>query len=135
MNAARWQCNLQPSRLARGLLGAWLVVALAGVLLLPDSGGLIKLAIAGLMLAEGGHTYRRLSQRRGSLQRESAQIWCWQGERWRPTQSLRWLPFGVLLVAKNEQGRTLRLWLMQDTMPPGEWRALRARCFSEVQSE
>lgn len=135
MNAARWQCNLQPSRLAPILLGVWLVVALSGVLLLPVSGGLIKLTIAGLVLAEGGCHHRRLRQRRGSLQRESAQIWCWQGERWRPTQPLRWLPFGVLWVAKSERGRTLRLWLMQDMMPPGEWRALRARCFSEAQSE
>ncbi|MDH1088126.1 protein YgfX [Pantoea brenneri] len=135
MNAAPWQCKLRPSRLARGLLGVWLGVTVTALLLLtlPVSGWLIKLAMIGLLLAEGWRNHRRLSQRRGSLQRESAQIWCWQGTRWRPTQPLRWLPFGVLLVAKSEQGKTLRWWLMQDNMQPGEWRALRACCFSEAQ--
>ena len=136
MHAAPWQCELQPSRLARGLLVCWLVMAVTGVLqlTLPASGWLIKLVITGLLLAEGWRNYRRLTQRCGPLQRESAQIWCWQGARWRPVQPLRWLPIGVLLVAKNEQGRMLRVWLMRDNMQPGEWRALRARCFSEAQT-
>ncbi|MGK3141795.1 protein YgfX [Pantoea sp. C2G6] len=132
MNAVRWQCKLRPSRLARGLQYAWLVAAMTGVLLLPLSGGLIKGGIILLLLAEGGCNYRRLRQRHGLLQRESAHCWIWQGKRWRPLQPLRWLPIGVLLVAKNEQGATLRWWLMHDNMQPGEWRALRACCFSRA---
>ncbi|MXP49685.1 hypothetical protein FD733_10540 [Pantoea sp. Eser] len=68
MNAAPWQCKLRPSRLARGLQGAWLVLAVTAVLLLtlPVSGWPIKLAMIGLLLAEG-----------------------WRNH-WRPTQPLRW---------------------------------------------
>ena len=132
MIAARWQCKLRPSRLARGCLCAWLVAAVPGVMLmtLPVGGWLIKTPVILLMLAEGWRCYRRLIRRHGTLQRESVHCWIWQGKRWRPTQPLRWLPIGVLLVAKSEQGAALRWWLMQDSMQRSEWRALRACCFS-----
>ena len=134
MIAARWQCKLRPSRLARGCLCAWLVAAVPGVMLmtLPEGGWLIKTPVILLMLAEGWRCYRRLIRRHGILQRESVHCWIWQGKRWRPTQPLRWLPIGVLLVAKSEQGAMLRWWLMQDNMQPDEWRALRASCFSKT---
>ncbi|WP_337011891.1 protein YgfX [Pantoea sp. AS142] len=134
MIAARWQCKLRPSRLARGILCAWLVAAVTGVALMtpPVGGWLIRGPIILLLLTEGGYSFRRLNQRHGPLQRESVHCWLWQGKRWRPTQPLRWLPVGVLLVAKSEQGAMLRWWLMQDTMQPDEWRALRACCFSKV---
>lgn len=134
MIAARWQCKLRPSRLARGCLCAWLVAAVPGVMLmtLPECGWLIKTPVILLMLAEGWRCYRRLIRRHGILQRESVHCWIWQGKRWRPTQPLRWLPIGVLLVAKSEQGAMLRWWLMQDNMQPDEWRALRASCFSKT---
>ena len=134
MIAARWQCKLRPSRLARGCLCAWLVAAVPGVMLmtLPVGGWLIKTPVILLMLAEGWRCYRRLIRRHGILQRESVHCWIWQGKRWRPTQPLRWLPIGVLLVAKSEQGTMLRWWLMQDNMQPDEWRALRASCFSKT---
>ena len=134
MIAARWQCKLRPSRLARGCLCAWMVAAVPGVMLmtLPVGGWLIKTPVILLMLAEGWRCYRRLIRRHGTLQRESVHCWIWQGKRWRPTQPLRWLPIGVLLVAKSEQGAMLRWWLMQDNMQPDEWRALRASCFSKT---
>ena len=134
MNAARWQCKLRPSCLARRVLCAWLVAAVAGVVLLtlPVGGWLLKGGIILLLLAEGWRCYRRLIRRHGTLQRESVHCWIWQGKRWRPTQPLRWLPIGVLLVAKSEQGAMLRWWLMQDNMQPEEWRALRASCFSKT---
>ncbi|MCX3307440.1 hypothetical protein ORN12_00185 [Pantoea vagans] len=134
MIAARWQCKLRPSQLARGCLCAWLVAAVPGVMLmtLPVGGWLIKTPVILLMLAEGWRCYRRLIRRFGTLQRENVHCWIWQGKRWRPTQPLRWLPIGVLLVAKSEQGTMLRWWLMQDNMQPGEWRALRACCFSKT---
>ena len=134
MIAARWQCKLRPSRLACGCLCAWLVAAVPGVILmtLPVGGWLIKTPVILLMLAEGWRCYRRLIRRHGTLQRESVHCWIWQGKRWRPTQPLRWLPIGVLLVAKSEQGAALRWWLMQDNMQPDEWRALRANCFSKA---
>ena len=134
MIAARRQCKLRPSRLARGCLCAWLVAAVPGVILmtLPVGGWLIKTPVILLMLAEGWRCYRRLIRRHGTLQRESVHCWIWQGKRWRPTQPLRWLPIGVLLVAKSEQGAALRWWLMQDNMQPDEWRALRASCFSKA---
>ena len=134
MIAARWQCKLRPSRLARGCLCAWLVAAVPGVILmtLPVGGWLIKTPVILLMLAEGWRCYRRLIRRHGTLQRESVHCWIWQGKRWRPTQPLRWLPIGVLLVAKSEQGAMLRWWLMQDNMQLDEWRALRASCFSKA---
>jgi toxin CptA len=97
---------------------------------LPAGGWLVKAPIILLLLAEGWRSVWRLIQRHGTLQRESVHCWIWQGKRWRPTQPLRWLPVGVLLVAKSEQGATLRWWLMQDNMQPGQWRALRACCFS-----
>lgn len=132
MLAARWQCKLQPSRLACGLVCAWQIAAVTGVVLmtLPAGGWLVKAPIILLLLAEGWCSVWRLIQRHGTLQRESVDCWIWHGKRWRPTQPLRWLPIGVLLVAKSEQGATLRWWLMQDNMQPGEWRALRACCFS-----
>ena len=132
MLEARWQCKLQPSRLACGLVCAWQIAAVTGVVLmtLPAGGWLVKAPIILLLLAEGWCSVWRLIQRHGTLQRESVDCWIWQGKRWRPTQPLRWLPIGVLLVAKSEQGATLRWWLMQDNMQPGEWRALRACCFS-----
>lgn len=132
MLAARWQCKLRPSRLACGLVCGWLIAAVTGVVLmtLPAGGWLVKAPIILLLLAEGWRSVWRLIQRQGTLQRESVHWWSWQGKRWRPTQPLRWLPVGVLLVAKSEQGATLRWWLMQDNMQPGEWRALRACCFS-----
>jgi len=99
---------------------------------LPVGGWLIKTPVILLMLAEGWRCFRRLIRRHGTLQRESVHCWIWQGKRWRPTQPLRWLPIGVLLVAKSEQGAMLRLWLMQDNMEPDEWRALRASCFSKA---
>lgn len=135
MSAAPWQCELRPSRLACALLCAWLVAAIAGLLqlTLPADASLFKGATILLLLAEGARSYRRLLQRRGVLLRESIHCWIWQGTRWRPVQPLRWLPIGVLLVAKNEQGVALRWWLMQDSMQPGEWRALRACCFSGAQ--
>ena len=134
MIVARWQCKLRPSRLACGCLCAWLVAAVPGVMLmtLPVGGWLIKMLVILLMLTEGWRCYRRLIRRHGTLQRESVHCWIWQGKRWRPTQPLRWLPIGVLLVAKNEQGAMLRWWLMQDNMQPDEWRALRASCFSKA---
>jgi len=111
-------------------LCAWLVAAVTGVALmtLPVGGMLIKAPIILLLLAEGWSGYRRLRQRHGALQRESVHCWIWQGTRWRPTQPLRWLPIGVLLVVKSECGATRRWWLMYDNMQPGEWRALRACC-------
>ncbi|WP_313654838.1 protein YgfX [Pantoea sp.] len=135
MIAAPWQCELRPSRLAYGLLCAWLVAAITGVglLRLPAETWLLKSAIILLLLAEGWQRYRRLTQRRGVLQRQSTHCWVWQGKRFRPVQPLRWLPTGVLLVAKSEQGEILRWWLMQDSMQPGEWRALRACCFSRAE--
>ena len=135
MNAAPWQCELRPSRLAYGLLCAGLAAAVMGtaLLTLPVGEGLFNGAVMLLLLAEGWQSYRRLTQRRGVLQRESVHCWIWQGKRFRPVQPLRWLPIGVLLVAKNEQGEVLRWWLMQDSMQPGEWRALRACCFSKAQ--
>ena len=136
MIAARWQCKLRPSRLACGCLCAWLVAVVPGVMLmtLPVGGWLIKTPVILLMLAEGWRCYRRLIRRHGTLQRESVHCWIWQGKRWRPTQPLRWLPIGVLLVAKSEQGAMLRWWLMQDNMQPCEWRALRASCFSKARN-
>lgn len=135
MIAAPWQCELRPSRLAYGLLCAWLVAAITGVglLTLPAETWLLKSAIILLLLAEGWQRYRRLTQRRGVLQRQSTHCWVWQGKRFRPVQPLRWLPTGVLLVVKSEQGEILRWWLMQDSMQPGEWRALRACCFSRAE--
>jgi toxin CptA len=132
MLAARWQCKLRPSRLACGLACAWLIAAVTGVvvLTLPAGGWLVKAPMILLLLAEGWRSVWRLFQRQGTLQRESVHCWSWQGKRWRPTQPLRWLPVGVLLVAKSEQGATLRWWLMQDNMQPGQSRALRACCFS-----
>ncbi|MDE8557335.1 protein YgfX [Pantoea vagans] len=134
MIVARWQCKLRPSRLACGCLCVWLVAAVPGVMLmtLPVGGWLIKTPVILLMLAEGWRCFRRLIRRHGTLQRESVHCWIWQGKRWRPTQPLRWLPIGVLLVAKSEQGAMLRLWLMQDNMQPDEWRALRSSCFSKA---
>ena len=134
MSAARWQCKLRPSRLACGVLCVWLVAAVSGVLLmtLPVGGELLRSGMILLLLAEGGHVCRRLRLRRGTLERESVHCWIWQGKRWRPTQPLRWLPAGVLLVAKSEEGDRLRWWLMQDAMQPDEWRALRACCFSRA---
>lgn len=134
MIAARWQCKLRPSRLARGCLCAWLVAAVPGVMLMTllVGGWLIKTPVILLILADGWRCYRRLIRRHGILQRESVHCWIWQGKRWRPTQPLRWLPIGVLLVAKSEQGAMLRWWLMQDNMQPDEWRALRASCFSKA---
>jgi len=118
-------------------LCAWLVAAVTGVVLmtLPAGGGLIRSAIILLLLTEGWRSYRRLNQRYGMLQRESVYCWIWQEKRWRPTQPLRWLPIGVLLVAKSEKGDMLRWWLMQDNMQPGEWRTLRACCFSQARHE
>ncbi|MGD9425822.1 protein YgfX [Pantoea sp. NSTU24] len=135
MIAAPWQCELRPSRLAHGLLCGWLMAAVTGIglLTLPADVWLIKSAVILLLLTEGWQHYRRLAQRRGVLQRESMHCWIWQGKRFRPVQPLRWLPTGVLLVAKSEQGDVLRWWLMQDSMQPGEWRALRACCFSRAQ--
>lgn len=132
MLAARWQCKLRFSRLACGLVCACLIAAVTGVVLmtLPAGGWLVKAPMILLLLAEGWRSVWRLIQRQGTLQRESVHCWSWQGKRWRPTQPLRWLPIGVLLVAKSEQGATLRWWLMQDNMQPGELRALRACCFS-----
>lgn len=134
MTAAPWQCKLRPSRLACAILCAWLLAAVTGVLMmpLPVGGWLIKTPVILLLLAEGWLSVWRLIQRHGGLQREGPQCWIWQGKRWRPTQPLRWLPIGVLMVARSGNGATLRWWLMRDNMQPGEWRALRACCFSKA---
>ncbi|MSE17846.1 hypothetical protein GKC49_22905, partial [Pantoea agglomerans] len=73
MLAARWQCKLRPSRLACGLVCAWLIAAVTGVVLmtLPAGGWLVKAPIILLLLAEGWRSVWRLIQPHGTLQRES----------------------------------------------------------------
>lgn len=133
MNVAQWQCKLHPSRRARHIQWALLSGAMVFVALIPaaENGALFKTVLLALMLWEGWRNDRHLRQREGWLQRESAHCWCWQGIRWQPQQPLRWLPNAVLLVGKSEQGKKLRMWLMQDNMQPTEWRVLRACCLSE----
>jgi len=98
------------------VLCVWLVAAVSGVLLmaLPVGGELLRSGMILLLLAEGARVCRRLRLRRGTLERESVHCWIWQGKRWRPTQPLRWLLAGVLLVAKRYNGDRLLVREMQD---------------------
>lgn len=130
MNAVRWQCNLQPSRSARWLN---LALTLLCVLLLvsapwPDVWRWGRAPLILLLLLSGWRHERRLGQRTGRLALDEKGNWHWRGRRWRPQHQACWLPWGVLLVLRPPQGRCWRLWLMQDSMPPQAWRALRARC-------
>ncbi|NQS86866.1 protein YgfX [Pantoea allii] len=134
MNADRWRCNLHPSLHARTTLTLTLLMTIAGVgiMELPAAEWMIKSVLVAVVLWEGWRQDRRLRQRHGWLQRDSNRDWRWQGDSWQTHQPLYWLPGAVLLVLRNGNGKTLRLWLMQDNMQPEEWRALRARCFSDT---
>lgn len=131
MNAVRWQCNLHASRSARALNVAFSLLC-AGLLLSlswPDEWAWGKAVMLLLLLAECWRNERRLLQRVGILALDVKGDWLWRGMRWRAERKADWLPCGVMLVLRNQQGKCWRLWLMHDNLPPGEWRTLRACCF------
>ena len=86
-------------------------------------------AILLLLLLEAWRNERHLVQRVGYFALEAEGDWLWQGACWQMQRKADWLPFGVLLVLRNQQGQRWRWWLMHDNMPPGEWRTLRAISF------
>ncbi len=122
---------MQASRSARAL-NATLFLLCAGCLLSlswPPDWAWGRAPMLLLLLLEGWRNERRLVQRVGCLALEAQGDWLWQGARWQMQRQADWLPWGVLLVLKNQQGQRWRLWLMYDNFPPGEWRTLRAICF------
>nr|WP_310617474.1 protein YgfX [Pantoea cypripedii] len=137
MNAVRWQCNLHPSRSARALqalmLGCCCVLVVA--LPWPEMWCWGKVPLLLLLLMEGWRNHRLLQQRRGRLALDQQGHWEWDNSNWRNVRAPGWLPIGVLLVLRNQQGQRRRLWLMYDNMPSGYWRALRAHCFMHTSSE
>jgi len=131
VNAVRWQCDLRASRSARAL-NVTLSLLCSGLLLAlewPDAWAWSKAPVLVLLLAECWRNERRLVQRVGHLVLDVKGNWLWRGVRWRAERKADWLPYGVLLVLRNQQGKRWRLWLMHDNLPPGEWRTLRACCF------
>ncbi|WP_343552416.1 protein YgfX [Pantoea sp.] len=131
MNAVRWQCNLRASRSARALNVT--LFLLCSVLLLslswPAEWAWGEAPLLLLLWAEGWRNERRLVQRVGCLALDAQGDWLWRGLRWQAERKPDWLPYGVLLVLRNQQGQRWRLWLMHDNLPPAEWRTLRACCF------
>lgn len=97
---------------------------------LPLAFWLVKVPLLILMAMESWRHQHRLAHRQGSLQRHADECWQWQGARWRLTGPMRWLPGAVLITWRNEQGKILKLWLMEDMMTRAEWRQLRACCLS-----
>jgi toxin CptA len=95
----------------------------------PDAWAWGRAPLLLLLLAEGWRNERRLAQRVGCLVLDAQGDWLWRGIRWRAERKADWLPWGVLLMLRNQQGKRWRLWLMHDNLPPGEWRTLRAYCF------
>lgn len=128
MNAVRWQCNLQASRSARALNVTLYLSCLCLLFSLswPPEWAWGRMPILLLLLLEGWRNERRLAQRVGCLALEAEGDWLWQGARWQMQRKADWLPWGVLLVFRNQQGQRWRWWLMHDNMSPGEWRTLRA---------
>ncbi|PIF20711.1 toxin CptA [Candidatus Pantoea floridensis] len=106
-----------------------LCVALLLSLSWPDEWAWCIAPILVLLLVEGWRNERHLVQRVGCLALDVNGEWLWREARWRTERKADWLPFGVLLVLRNQQGKRWRLWLMHDNLPPGEWRTLRACCF------
>ncbi|WP_097096156.1 protein YgfX [Candidatus Pantoea floridensis] len=131
MNAVRWRCNLRASPSARALNVALFALCVALLLSLswPDEWAWCIAPILVLLLVEGWRNERHLVQRVGCLALDVNGEWLWREARWRTERKADWLPFGVLLVLRNQQGKRWRLWLMHDNLPPGEWRTLRACCF------
>lgn len=96
----------------------------------PEAWRWNKAPLLLLLLAEGWRHQRQLQQRCGPLSLDQQGIWQWDNMRWCNVRTPGWLPFGVLLVLRNEQGQHRRLWLMHDNMPEGSWRRLRACCLT-----
>lgn len=94
-----------------------------------------KVPLLLLLLMEGWRHHRLLQQRHGQLALDQQGNWLWDNIYWRNTRAPGWLPVGVLLVLRNEQGQRRRLWLMYDNMPAGSWRSLRACCFMNASTE
>ncbi|MBK0099094.1 hypothetical protein IBT49_24145 [Erwinia sp. S63] len=131
MNADRFQCDVQPSRSARALNVTLYVLVTVWLLSLewPEGWAWGKVPLLILMLLECGRNERRLRQRKGRLVLDEQGDWHWRGTRWQLARQADWLPFGVLLTLRNQQGKRWRLWLMMDNLPPYAWRTLRACCF------
>ncbi|MDF7662571.1 protein YgfX [Erwiniaceae bacterium L1_54_6] len=137
MNAVRWQCNLHPSRSARALQALMLGCCCLLIVGLPwpEMWHWGKVLLLLLLLMEGWRNQRLLQQRRGRLILDKQGNWLWDNRCWHNARAPGWLPIGVLLVLRNQQGQCRRLWLMYDNMPPGYWRALRASCFMHASIE
>ncbi|WP_240629268.1 protein YgfX [Pantoea rodasii] len=88
-----------------------------------------KALLVTLMLLECWRNEGRLKRRTGRLVVDEQGDWLWCGTRWQLARKADWLPFGVLLTLRNQQGKRWRLWLMHDNLPPYAWRTLRASCF------
>lgn len=96
----------------------------------PEAWRWSKAPLLLLLLAEGWRHQRQLQRRSGSLSLDQQGVWRWDTMRWHNLRAPGWLPIGVLLVLRNEQGQCRRLWLMYDNMPEDSWRRLRACCFA-----
>ncbi|MDO6407666.1 hypothetical protein CTZ24_12590 [Pantoea phytobeneficialis] len=132
MNAVRWRCKLHPSHSARILQALMLLLCCSLVVCLPwpETWRWSKAPLLLVLLVEGWRHQRQLQRCCGPLSLDHQGIWHWDDMRWHNACAPGWLPIGVLLVLRNDQGQCRRLWLMHDNMPEGNWRRLRACCLS-----
>ncbi|MEW6485710.1 MULTISPECIES: protein YgfX [Tatumella] len=130
-NAARWQSELVPSRLACRIQCSVQALIVLAVVFTPWTwgGGILKLMALCLVWREGQLARRRFRERCGVLEVDAQGRWRWQQQSWRTRGNPGWLPFAVLLSLENAAGQRLRFWLMQDAMPAQDWRALRMHWF------
>ncbi|AIX72656.1 hypothetical protein HA40_09085 [Mixta calida] len=123
----RWQSDLSPSARAQQITCLLYSPLVFGLLLLPWPPSLAPLMMV-LLLLMLGELWRRLHlQRRfsGRLTAEESRIWRWRQRDYQVMRPPFILPFGILLTLRTPQGTRLSLWLMRDSMPEANWRALR----------
>jgi toxin CptA len=78
-----------------------------------------------LLLGELWHRLRLQRRFGGVLTAEESRRWRWQDREYWIARPPFVLPFGVLFSLRAEQGKGVSLWVMRDSMPEGNWRALR----------
>lgn len=127
----RWRANLQTSHYARRVstvlhLLALLLLILAGLSL----NYLSCKIVAGLLIgSEWWRNQRKLSTLHGLLERQEENLWYFQQQRWRLIRRPWITPYAIWLALRNQQGVTLRFWVMRDSISEYQWRTLRQILF------
>ncbi|ORM85669.1 hypothetical protein HA44_03465 [Mixta gaviniae] len=124
---ARWQSDLLPSARAQQITCLLYTPLVVGLLLVPWRAMQAPLMGALLLLIFGELWHRLRLQRRfsGRLTAEESRLWRWRQQDYQVARPPFILPFGILFALRTPQGKRLSLWLMRDSMPEANWRALR----------